>query len=144
MNYKYIVMFLVAAFSDLATAREVISLVPGVTVGGRSGLAPHVGPDVSLLVGKCQDSCAGYGPTLGVINPLTQEYFIGVAAGAAYMGSFWADVEVRLRRGKVAGVAVNYALGFVAMVYAGGGYDREDKSVFAELGLTFKVPVTGI
>jgi hypothetical protein len=122
-------------------ARDASWLVLGGTAGTRTGAIPRAGVDASLLFGKCQDSCGGFGPTLGIINPTSQEYFVGAAAGVAYFGSAWIDGTLRFKENKPTAVAVSYGLGFLLMGYLGGGIDFESKKPFGEIGVTLKGPI---
>lgn len=96
---------------------------------------------MTLMLTQCRDSCSGIGPTFGIINFKSKEYFAGVAVGAAYMGSVWMDLTARFKEDEVNQVAVTWGVGMFAMVYIGGGLDLQKKSPFAEAGLTLKIPV---
>lgn len=114
--------------------------VLGVTAAATNDGRPHLGPDFSVLVGSCQDSCSGIGPTVGVADFRTNEYFAGVAFGAAYFGSVWAAYAARIRDGEVTGHHVTLAVGFGLMMIAGLQFDRGDIVPHFEFGLSGKVP----
>lgn len=114
--------------------------VVGATAGGTIGGGMRAGPDISYLIGSCKDACLGLGPTVGMVNPLTEEYFGGIAFGAAYMGSGWIDAAARFTEGKYSGFHVSCAMGLAAMGYGALGFNALTKRPFLELGVTLKWP----
>jgi len=109
----YLLIFLSPAvvMQEDAFARSTELLVGGITTGATYGQQPRLGLDLSYLWGSCSDSCSGFGPSVGLINASTGEYFVGAALGAAYFGSVWVDASLRLKDSEVTGVYTTYGMG---------------------------------
>lgn len=141
IRVKFFLVMLLAASPPAFAAPTKVFPVLGVTAAATNDGRPHLGPDFSVLVGSCQDSCSGIGPTVGVADFRTHEYFAGVAFGAAYFGSVWADYAARIRDGEVTGHHVTLAVGFGLMMMGGLYLDRGDIVPHFEFGLTGKIPL---
>ena len=117
--------------------------VPGFTLGTRTGMTPRAGLDLTLMTRKGQgDGISGCGAIVGTGGIVPFEYYVGAACGGAYMFSMWGEVTANFVQAKPTGLRALAAVGFGLMPYVALGYDnRTPYGPFAELGLTFKIPL---
>ncbi len=137
---KALLIAVLALAAPSAHAVDKIFPVLGVTAAATGGGRAHLGPDFSLLFGSCRDACSGVGPTAGVVDFRTGEYFAGLAFGAAYFGSVWADYAARFKEGQVSGHHVSLALGWGLMAFGALTTDVGSQRLHFELGFTGKIP----
>lgn len=144
MLIQNVCLALALLVANPARAIDKTAPVIGMTAGGTFGGSMRLGPDASYLLGEssshCSSGCAGIGPTLGLVNPHSKEYFAGVAMAISYMGSGWIDVAARFKGDRYSGVHASIAIGWVMMGYAALGYSEGNRRPFLELGATVKWP----
>lgn len=125
---------------DLYLERKKIFVIVGMDWASGFG-PPRFGPNLSLLKGECKDSCGGIGPTIGLYNKSRNEYYLGLAAGFAYMASGWTEVAVHSINRKVTGYHGSIAMGMGLMPFLELGYNLEAKRPSIKIGLTVKAPI---
>lgn len=136
-------MLLVSSESRADDNRKLF-LMPGFTMGSRSGLMPRAGFDLGMLNLKCSDGCEGYGLVTGMGRRSPFEYYIGAGYGGAYMLAVWMEASLNFVGGQYTGVRALGAAGisFIPILpYVAVGYDKRPDSMYIEAGITGKIPI---
>ena len=120
-----------------------LAIMPGFTLGARSGMMPRVGLDLAILNYKCIDACQGYGVVAGMSRSRPFEYYIGVGAGVGYFFAAWFDATLNFVEDQYTGVRVlgAFAPPVLILPFVAIGYDKRPDSMYIEAGIIGKIPI---